>query len=85
MIFTIVVLTALSMATVVFAALIFLAVAANAEYIQYATSLAAVATSARLAAEISRDDGRRGRLIYYRRNKIAYGYNRGFARIVCYA
>ena len=60
--------------------------AANTEYTQYTTtSWAAVATHARLVAEVARDDGRRGGPVYYRCYGIADGYNRGFARIVCYA
>ena len=76
--------------TTVFGALILTMVAANTEYTQYAvtnstTSWAAVATYARLVAEVARDDGRRGGPVYYRCYGIADGYNRGFARIVCYA
>ena len=85
-----VVLTALITATVVLVALICTAIAAYTEYIQYASESAtagttAVATYAGLAAEVARDDGRRVGLIYNRRNRIADGYNRGLARIVCYA
>ena len=71
---------------VVLMILVFTTVAANTKYAQYAVaSASAVATDARLAAEVARYNGRRGGLIYYRRNGIACGDYRGFARIVRYA